>query len=805
MTRPARRALARVEWRQVRHHPRRAALVMLLVAVPVAAVVGGSTLATIIEPTAENRATAELGRAALAVDGLATHNERQRLAARLPADARVTRLFTGGEDVHVPGHRLRARVFALEPATLNRTSPATDGIFVLQSGRLPTNSGEVALAPSLLQALDRGVGQQVTLTYGPRRTITGTVVLPESTADPVIVRTRAVVEHGGLHRALITLPNDTDAAALADRLRAAGFDVTTRNDAGAGGGGLADLLFLLGVIGFFEAALVIAATFAVSLRRRRYEIGLLGATGATPRDITHAILIATAALALVGGLLGTTVGTLGAAVLYPWLDGWNERHNGPFRVPPLHTAGAILMGVAAAIAAAAGPARRAARIPLRVALGARRPPADRADRWIALGLTLILIGVGLLTLLPRDRGPLSFAAIVLGPLLALLGCGACSPWILGLLARAAARLPLAWRLAVRDAGRFRQRNGPVVTAVLAGMAMSVTAAILVASVERALADLPTPYRDDQVRIDGPAAERVATSLTRSVRARAPLAAVYHAGQPLRARFEHDRPEPGQHEWIACGDESLLETLGAEQARDAFRAGHLIAINPPEDAGPLTLTNWIAGLPVTPPPLHPVRFPQQVRGPRFILNQACLAEMNCTPGPPLRATLTPWLIRFDRTVTADDLADARQQAAPWPGTTVDANLLNVRPAQAVYYVALGLCLLTGVIIISIATTLSATESADDARVLHAIGASPGLLRRHRAAQAGYLALLGCVLAVPAGILPAISLLETANLPVGFVIPWGQLALSVLGLPILTFAGTWLLTRGTTPPARPVAWR
>ena len=143
--------------------------------------------------------------------------------------------------------------------------------------------------------------------------------------------------------------------------------------------------------------------------------------------------------------------------------------------------------------------------------------------WIALLVTLafgavgavcLLISLGLLLFAPRDSAVLGAAAIIVGSILGMLGFGVASPAFLALMARSASRLPLAWRLAVRDAGRFRGRNGPVVTAILAGMAMSVTVALLSASIDRKIDELPRTYRTDQLLVAGPAAGTVSPSRTR---------------------------------------------------------------------------------------------------------------------------------------------------------------------------------------------------------------------------------------------------------------------------------------------------
>jgi hypothetical protein len=65
-----------------------------------------------------------------------------------------------------------------------------------------------------------------------------------------------------------------------------------------------------------------------------------------------------------------------------------------------------------------------------------------------------------------------------------------------------------------------------------------------------------------------------------------------------------------------------------------------------------------------------------------------------------------------------------------------------------------------------------------------------VRGHRAARAGYLALLGCGLALPAGMLPAVGLLGSANVELAVALPWRDLAIVLLGLPATAWAASWL---------------
>jgi pimeloyl-ACP methyl ester carboxylesterase len=790
------RALARQERRLLLMHPRRSLLVVLLVAVPAAAVVGGGTLLGIVEPTPAERGAGSMGAGDLRVTLPGDHTALEKALALLPAAARAERIFSGEEDVRVPGRRLRARVLAAPPGAFDPAGPGA-GMIRVVAGRAPLHSGEAALSPSLLADLGVGIGGRVTLAYGPVRAITGVVADPEALDQPLIVRTRAVVEDRGVEHLLVAFAGASPGAAAAGagesaarRLRTAGFTVLTRAEAGEGDGAVAGLIALLGAVGFLEAALVIAAAFAVGMRRRQREIGLLRSLGAPVGHIGAALLLSAVTLALTGAALGALAGTLAAAAAHPFLDGWNRRWNGAFEIAPEYAAGALVCGVLAATLAAALPVFSAARLPIRVALGSRRPVADRPRRWLVAGLAIEATACAIVLTLPFARGAVAGVGLVAGALLGVLGFGLSSPWLLERLARGAAALPLAWRLAVRDAGRFRARNGPVVTAVLAGMSMSVTVAALVASVDSAIGTLPAKYRDDQILIEGPQAEAVARRLADALPSVtiAPLAAVYANGMPLLVRAGDDSLGAGLSSWVACGDADLLRALGAERGAGAFRAGRFLALDPPFERRRPVVTVW-RGAALAWADVERVPAAQHVAAPAALFAADALEARGLQSGPPPGKSTTPWVARLAAPVTAKKLEAARAIAAASRRTTVDAALLHRGPARAIHYALLAACALAGLVVVLVATALSAAESAGDQRVLHTVGAAPALLSEHLAARAAYLALLGCALAVPAGLLTAAGLLSLANFGLPFVVPWRDAALVVTLLPATAYAVAW----------------
>jgi putative ABC transport system permease protein len=155
----------------------------------------------------------------------------------------------------------------------------------------------------------------------------------------------------------------------------------------------------------------------------------------------------------------------------------------------------------------------------------------------------------------------------------------------------------------------------------------------------------------------------------------------------------------------------------------------------------------------------------------------------------------WLVDSTRTLTSDQIADARTVAAD-AGLTVEAR--HGKPSFAkTMAIATGAGALLALAILAMTVGLIRSESAGDLRTLTATGATSGIRRRLTATTAGALALLGTLLGVAGAY---VVLAATYYDDLGYLsdVPVLYLVLAVLGVPLAATAAGWLLA-GREPRA------
>ena len=392
LLRIGRRSILRSRWRSL--------LIVVLILVPVAGMVGLATVMQTITPTAERSATDQMGQADLLVyPGLG--GTETALRKLLPVGSTIDPMFATSETLVVPGMAVSVTLRSHDPGGVGR------GMLTLVSGRYPATAGEVANSASVEKVASVDLGGTVDLRELGTARVVGIIEQPLSLAARIVLADPSLATQAMASDSadwLVALPAGSDADSIglpgADAPTAAGsaapqFSVTTRSERLREASGLGAVTLVLGGLALVDASLVAAAAFAVGVRRRQREIGLLAAAGASPRQLTGSVLAEALLLGGTASLLGAVVGILGALALSPFLDSLTGHRNPTIALDLPIMAGALALGIAATLVAALGPARTAARLPVLDALSGRRPPTTSSRRAFGLGIAVLVGGIAL--------------------------------------------------------------------------------------------------------------------------------------------------------------------------------------------------------------------------------------------------------------------------------------------------------------------------------------------------------------------------------------------------------------------------
>ncbi len=819
------RAVTRIARRDIARHRGRSVLVALLILLPVAAMVAGITLYRTIQIPQDRQDVARMGRA----DLLANAQSEAEVLPYVPRGSKVEWAVQAEGHLVLAGARPSVDLRALD---LNGLA---HGMLDLVNGRLPVGAAEVAISAKVATLANVGLGGTITLDGRPSATVVGLVEYPTYLDYRVVLvdPTTYVLTEQDFPSWLVDLPDDTDGNAIVEAYQSAPHDrpisLEARGPSRLGSNGsdsTSGSILVLGALALVEAALIASAAFAVSIRRRQRELGLLAATGATPRQIAGAVIAEAALLGVVACVGGVVVGLVGVLALAPWLDDLTQHRNGPLVVDPAGILGAVAVGFVAAILAAIVPGRTVARVPVLLALSGRRPSQSPARRtlWMGVAFVALSIAMTIIGATVRDEsGSTNVLLLVAGAVLGTLGFGACSPWLLERLEGVASRLPVAGRIAFRDTARSRSRSSPIVTAVLAGLAAAIALGAFTASRDaEELAHWTPQLHVDELVINGPGsaaagAELVAEpgvirgmqvpGLTVKSPGPYPLYTFPDArdadGKLINTLGQCSNCNPGassayQVSSVAAGTPDLLAFAHAEAGADDLRQGRVVLLA----AGSMTATVMEVVLydndtgEVTRRVTFPVRVINAgVRGsylPEAFLPEAVIRELGLVESRLNEQEAgSTFVVQYDHAIGSADIGRAQAIAAAYPDTIAITDLAPLRPGEGFRFVLIALVLLFAVSVTSIAIALGEAEARPEQRSLLALGADPGLRRRIAAARAAVLALLAGLLAVPAGILPMWGVFVSRGTQLA--VPTLEIAAAVILLPFLAVASAWLLSR------------
>jgi putative ABC transport system permease protein len=858
------RPLLRIARRDALRHKGRSLLIVAMVAVPVAAMSASLTLGRSVERTPEQSVSDTMGQADLEV--IARGVSAGDWQAVLPAGSRTISVQDDYGDVAlVSGDEL------FEPSLFvaDLADPLVAGMAELVSGRAARGPGEVVVSPSLAEDLGVGLGERLDLARPDRSvTVVGTAVRPFAvnlsslfvppgwtgkSAGPALGghSIRWLVDVGAAdpagvggaleERFLSPFPSSAPGATV--MVPETGFEVAEDADyveastrtrllevsSEAPSTDEVSVTYVAGVLALVWTGGVAAAAFAVGARRRLREVGLVAATGGAPRHLRRMLVADGLVLGLAGGLGGVVLGLVVAAVARPHLDRLVGYAVDDLRIPLALLVGAAAAGCVAAVLAALAPARSASRVPVLAALAGRRPARARTRSWLAVGVVSLVVGI---VLAWQGGGNGSEAAVNAGVLLVVVGVAATTAPLLVLVAHVAGAAPLTLRLAARDAGRARSRTGPATVAAMLGLAGAVGGSAMFQSYEaQAQREHVAFLREDQLSVRfteaRPAEAEVDAVLAAAVGAvpggeGALLSAVtlgadgpevfsgpevphLGAGVDLGAGGVANGPQPGS--LLAVGDVAALDVMGASEAVEAFEAGRIVALNggTVDDGGTVTLRTIDEGelQEQSTIPAFEVEGQPLFGLPNYLMSAATAESLGLTTQP------SSVVLRAPEPVTDADVRRVNLAVLDAvPSVPVFTARESPQGAGAlVVPVMLGAGALVALFVVALVTALSREELRPHLATLAAAGAAPRTRRRLAAAQSGLLAGLAAVLAVPAGLIPAVTLLRARSADVEVsgsafvtslssppvVVPWLAIAALVVGVTLMSAAGGGLFTR------------
>lgn len=400
---------------------------------------------------------------------------------------------------------------------LRAADPMAEGIMVLDRGRFPRASGEVAATDAFLESSGLHVGSKLTARgFDTSYRIVGAYELPDSlnTAQvnalpgallAPLDKALAAAELPGTQMSTTYLTSVSGDAGftwnMVKEANAKGATVISRavvldpppdsdvplyqkegaSDFGGGSANATELAIISTVVGLamLEICLLAGPAFAVGARRSRRQLGLVGANGGDRHHIRAIVLSGGLVIGAVAAVVGTVLGIVLTFALQPVLEAFLGKRFGSFDLRPLELIAIALVAVVTGLLAAIVPAVTASRQTVVASLTGRRGIRKSSRVLPVLGLSAVVLGAGIA--LYGSTASDQTMIVAGGSALAELGVVALTPALVGLFGRIGRWLPLSPRLALRDAVRNRGRTAPAVAAVLAAVAGTVAVATYTAS------------------------------------------------------------------------------------------------------------------------------------------------------------------------------------------------------------------------------------------------------------------------------------------------------------------------------------
>ena len=411
----------------------------------------------------------------------------------------------------------------------------------LIEGRAATSDGEVTLDKSSARRAGYDIGDTVTI-VGPQGKgefvlvgVTGTGDTDNgggaaiAAFDPVTADSFLGAK-GLVDSVYIAVDSEASVSSVQDELRSilpSDVEVITgEQSAQETAGAINDIIGIFGnvLLGFaavslFVSAFLIFNTFAIIVSQRLRELALLRAVGASVRQIRSMIIGESLVVSVLATVLGVFAGMGVAVGIVALFNATGAAFPSASLIVSARTIlVSILVGVGVTVAAALIPALRAGRIP---PVAAMRPElgfsALQKNRRLVVGS--VVFGVGVLTftsgILAQPGGAAGTLALSgLGAVLLFLGVASLSTTVAAPASRVISRLlplpvwpmtrSIAGRLGSRNAQRTPRRTASTASALMIGLALVSTVAVIASSIQKTFRDqISTSVSADFFITNGP--------------------------------------------------------------------------------------------------------------------------------------------------------------------------------------------------------------------------------------------------------------------------------------------------------------
>jgi putative ABC transport system permease protein len=573
-------------------------------------------------------------------------------------------------------------------------------------------------------------------------------------------------------------------------------------------------------------ALVAIAGFTVIAQRRLRAIGMLGALGATDKDIKLVVRANGFFVGLAGAIVGFVVGFVAWLAYRPILESSAHHVVGIFQLPWVVIIVAVVLAVAASYFASTKPARAMTRISTVSALAGRPAPPKQVGRTAVPGI-VCAIGAFILLAYAGSTGGNGggVGELVLGFVALTVSVVLLSPFLLTWLDHLARRVPLAIRMATRDLARYRARSGSALGAISIGVLIAMVVIIAsaarfgnvldyagpnVSSTQLLIYTPNGPYGPGgpgnaiagtgtsapTVRTMAKSAREIASALgsTKMVTLETTSATIQHAasGRSYSGPLYVATPQLLRAFGIKKSSiETNAEILSMRPGFAAISNMQIVYGNYFSDqnkGGPSGASAWPC--PKSDCLANPVMqevnaLPAGTSAPNTVITEYAVQKLGLTP------ITAGWLVETAKPLSAAQLTGARATAAAADLSIETKSSIPTSATIIDWATLVGVFLALGILAMSIG--LIRSETADELRILSATGASSRTRRSLTAATAGALALVGAVVGVIGAYIAMVGFSSNNNLD-GLSsltsVPVANLLMILVAMPLVAAIVAWL---------------